>query len=178
MNINELHSIVRQGDLSGEEQLFQRLSESFRLFVQQRIWNEQDREEIVQDAILTVSEKYKVTDFTTSFAAWAYRVLENKLLYYYRTKKTRQSRFIRMADERDTIADRTTDPDLKRRLLVCLKKIGTANSRHARVLNFRYLGYETEEICERLKITRNNLYILLSRARSILKLCLEKGDVK
>jgi len=66
---------------------------------------------------------------------------------------------------------------LKKKLLDCLNKINDANTRHARVLNLHYQGFIVREICEKLKLTRNGVYILLSRSRTMLKNCLERGDV-
>jgi RNA polymerase sigma-70 factor (ECF subfamily) len=177
LNINELHSETRGGGQAAEERLFKGLSESFRLFVQHRIWNEQDSEEIVQDSLATIAAKYRVIEFDISFAAWAYKVLENKILHYYRTKRSRESRFSQTGEILDRAVSPKTNPDLKRRLLDCLRKISGVNRRHARILNLRYQGFSTDEICGRLDVTRNNVYILLSRARSMLKQCLEKGEV-
>ncbi|MDH4034538.1 MAG: hypothetical protein OEV80_12145, partial [candidate division Zixibacteria bacterium] len=69
------------------------------------------------------------------------------------------------------------DPALKRRLLDCLKKIRSTNLRYARILNLQYQGFDTEDVCRRLAVTRSNLYSLLSRARTVLELCLEEGGV-
>ena len=178
MNINELYDIARNGDRDSENQLFKSLTESFRLFTQQRIWNEQDAEEIVQDTLVTVAEKYGDIQFEVSFAAWAYRVLENKILNYYRGKHYQESRFSWAQDGSQERSSGVSDPFLKRQLLDCLEKINRVHPRHARILNLRYQGYSADEVCEKLAISRNNLYILLCRARSMLKLCLEKGDIK
>jgi len=178
LTINELHALAKGGDNQAENRLFCSLTESFRLFVQHRIWDEQDAEELVQDTLATIAEKYRGIDFAASFAAWAYKTLENKLLHYYRTKHGRESRFAQMTDDQEHEDFRASDPALKRQLMNCLRRICEANNRYARILNLRYQGYSTEEICERLGITRNNAYILLSRARSMLKLCLEKGDLE
>ncbi|MDH4157235.1 MAG: RNA polymerase sigma factor [candidate division Zixibacteria bacterium] len=178
MNINELYHVARKGDRDSENRLFKSLTESFRLFAQQRIWNDQDAEEIVQDTLVTVAEKYGNIQFEISFAAWAYRVLENKILNYYRGKHYQENRFTWASDVGGEWASNDSDPSLKRQLLDCLGKINRVHSRHARILNLRYQGYSAEEICEKLAISRNNLYILLCRARSMLKLCLEKGDIK
>jgi DNA-directed RNA polymerase specialized sigma24 family protein len=45
------------------------------------------------------------------------------------------------------------------------------NPRYARVLNLIHLGYNTEEICRRMKLTRSNLYSIVSRARALLSDC-------
>ena len=125
---------------------------------------------------MTIAAKIDDTEFNVSFAAWAYKVLENKLLYYYRTKKSRSDRFAGEA-EVDGVAAQL-NPSLKLKLLDCLRKIHAANRRHARILNLRYQGYDTEEICSKIGITRNNVYIILSRARSMLKQCLETEDTE
>jgi DNA-directed RNA polymerase specialized sigma24 family protein len=42
----------------------------------------------------------------------------------------------------------------------------------------RYQGYNTEEICEKMGLSRNGIYILLSRARKMLENCLKTGEIK
>jgi RNA polymerase sigma factor (sigma-70 family) len=178
LNINQLYSEARGGDEGARKRLFRELSESFGLFVQHRIWDEEDSREVVQDALMTISDKYTEIEFETSFAAWAYRVLENKMLQYYRTKGIRAEKIARMPDNEVGFRSWNPDPELKRRLLDCLRKVSGVYIRHARILNLHYQGYTVTEICERLKLTRNNAYILLSRARAMLKLCLETGDIR
>ncbi len=177
-DINTLYGIALAGDRSAEDRLFNRLRERFGLFVQQRIGNKQDAEEIIQESLMVIAEKYKDIEIEVSFTAWAYRVLENKLLSYYRTKKGRAGKLVPMADD-DNNPDRAPapDPSFKRRLLDCLKKVNRANTRHARILNLHYQGYTIEDICGKFSITRNNVYIILSRARTMLKICLETGDI-
>ena len=177
MTINDLYSLARDGSPGSEDKLFHGLGESFHIFVQQRIWNREDCEEIVQETLAAIAAKYREINFEISFAAWAYKVLENKILHYYRTKRCRESKFTPGDDEQERAASPATNPDLKRRLLDCLRKISGVNRRHARILNFCYQGFSTDEVCERLGVSRNNVYILLSRARSMLKLCLNEGDI-
>jgi RNA polymerase sigma-70 factor (ECF subfamily) len=172
MNINALHRNLVSGEGVSENELFEYLSVSFRLFAQQRIWNEQDSEEIVQDALMTIAKKYREIEFDTSFAAWAYKVLNHKMLDYFKTKKVRADANTRIVDEKLPEMSWKPDPVLKRQLLECLRKI---KGRHARILNFHYQGYTTDEICEKLDLKSGNFYVMLSRARSMLELCLEKG---
>lgn len=178
LNINELHASYRDGDRRAEELLFRRLSDSFHVFAQHKIWSETDADEIVQDALLTIKAKLGELEVETSFSAWCYRVLENKILHYYRSKKRREDHFVPTEDCGMETSGPLSDPEFRRQLLECIRKLGRVNNRHARVVNLRYQGYSTEEICERLDVTRNNLYIILSRARSMLKLCLEKGTIR
>ncbi len=126
--------------------------------------------------MLTISEKYSALEIESSFAAWAYQVLEFKLARYYRDKKTAARKFAYDGGMQNAPepAAQTASPDLKRYLLECLKKVGVTNRKFARILNLQYQGFGTSEICERMKVTASNAYIILSRARRALKECLEK----
>lgn len=177
MNINALHSNCGQGDKGAEERLFESLSVRFRFFAEQKIRDRLDAEEVCQKALTVVFEKYRAIVFETSFSAWAHRVLDNEILKHYRTHAYHENLFMPMEDDGQSAAAWNPDPELKRRLLGCMKRICDVNSRYARTLNLKYQGYEAEDICRMLKITANNLYVILSRARSLLRLCLDKGDI-
>jgi RNA polymerase sigma factor (sigma-70 family) len=177
--INELYNAAREGGKKAEDRLFESLSVSFRLFVRQRIRDEQDAYELVQEALMTIARKYREIEIQSSFSAWAYRILEHILLRYYRSKEVRGRAFSSAPDDEVRPASVEPDPTLKSRLLDCLKKVSTTRLRHARVITLHFQGYSTEEICRRLGgITTGNFYVLLSRARSMLELCLEKGEIE
>ena len=152
------------------------MRESFGLFVQQKVSDEQDAEELVQEALLAIAERLDSIEIEVSFCAWCYRILENKLLNYYRSKRYRQERSAPSAEVESAAGTAELDPDIKRRLLECLRKVFEENPRRARVLNLHYQGFGVEDICRRLNLTRNGVYILLSRGRQLLKSCLEKGS--
>lgn len=178
MNINELYQLTIGGGKPEEEKLFKKLRVSLLYLVEQRIWNDQDAEEIVHEILITVAEKYRLVVIEKSFAAWIYGIMENKLLHYYRSKG-RQKELLSEADTKwENESDNTLNPYLIAKLLDCLKKVNKANDRYARILNLRYLGYSTEEICGKMKITRNNAFVILTRARSMLKHCLNNGGTK
>ena len=177
--INDLYIEALKGGKAAERRLFESLSVSFRLFVRQRIRDEQDSYEIAQEALMTVARKYRETEIKSSFSAWAYRILEHILLRYYRSKDVRGRVFSSAPDDEIPPASVETDPTLKSRLLDCLKKVSATRLRHARVITLHFQGYSTEEICKRLGgITKGNFYVLLSRARSMLEICLEKGEIQ
>jgi RNA polymerase sigma factor (sigma-70 family) len=177
-DINTLYQQVSAGDSTATEQLFCLLGVSFRMFVRHRVMNGQDCEEIVQDALTTIAEKYRQVQIESSFAGWAYKVLNNKVLDYYKSKRVRAAKTTPMEMAEPDLIGTITDLQLKTKLLDCLRKIHGANSFHARALNLHYQGYSTEEICTRLGIAANNFYVMLSRARTMLRVCLEKGDIK
>ncbi len=169
------HSLFRS-DRPAKNQLFKILTVRFHLFANQGIRNEQDADEIAQEALAVIAREYGHLDIRQSFAAWAYKVLQNRILSYVRSPSSRGNREIRLDESGDTAASVHPDPGLKGRLLDCLEEVTRAKRRYARVLNLHYQGYSTEEICSRLGLTANNSYVLLSRARAMLKTCLEQGD--
>lgn len=178
MSLNDLYQQARTGNKDAENSLFQSLSARFRLVARHRVWNHDDAEEIVQDSLAVVTQKYKNVEIESSFAAWAQRVLDLNILEYIRKKGRTAKRFEPMPDEETSLMAGNPNPSLKIKLLDCLKKVSQANLRHARILVFIYQGYGVEEVCHKLKLTVNNYYSVLSRARSMLELCLEKGEVK
>ncbi len=177
LSINELFQLARQGGKDAEGQLFSKLTEAFSVFVQHRISDEANRKEVVQQTVTAIAGKYRDISFETSFSAWAYRVLENNLRYFYRTKRYRDNLFVREPQDSSAATGAGVDPLLKRKLRDCLRKINRVHSRHARLINLRYQGYSPDEICEKLGLTRNNIYVMLSRVRKLLKKCLETGEI-
>jgi len=176
LNLNALYTEARKGSRAAEEKLFGHLSVSFRLFTQQRIWNDSDVEEIVQDALMTITGKYKTIDIESSFGGWAYRVLKNKIMDFVKIKQIRGD-LLSVNSEKPPVSS-NPDPELKAKLMDCFHKIARVNQRHARILNLHYQGYTTGEICEKLGLTPNQFYVTLSRARAMLEFCLEKGDIQ
>jgi RNA polymerase sigma-70 factor (ECF subfamily) len=180
LDINELYHAAERGDSDGERQLFHELLIRFRIFALQRVWDDNDAEDVLQEALATISREFRQITIETSFAAWAYRVLDNKIMAYLKTKKRLAGRYEHLNGTEGNQAgvSDSQDPELKRRLLACIKKVGAKNAKYVRALNLHCQGYDTEEICRRLDITSSNFYAIMSRARSLLELCLETGDIK
>jgi RNA polymerase sigma-70 factor (ECF subfamily) len=178
MNLTELHKRACAGNRIAEKQLFQHLKLSFELFLQHKVGNTQDIEDIVQNALLVISRKYREIRIESSFAAWANRVLHNKLLEYFKFKMSKKYKAQMHVDNCDLYSDFETDPIFLNKLLKCLKKIHYVNVNHARILNLHYLGFSPKEICKKFNWTPNNFYVKLHNARNLLQACLEDGEQK
>jgi RNA polymerase sigma-70 factor, ECF subfamily len=177
LDLNDLYRSARRGDKAAEQRLMSHLTVSFRLVAQHRLWNEQEAEEVVQEALVTILAKYREVEIETSFGGWTYGVLQNKIMDCVRKRMTRRKLDEQMEPDSSRVVN-SSDPDLKRAIIDCFQKIHRDNNRHARILNLHYQGYTTEEICGKLDITENNLYVQLSRARRALEICLGKDDEK
>lgn len=160
---------------NAEKELFKYLGARFKYLVQLEISDQHDGEEIVQDTLMAIAEKYRELEVEVSFAAWAFKVLKNKQLNYFRMRRYKRNRFAEMSDYNDMPFD--SDPDLRIRIIDCLKRICKSYIRSGRILNLYYQGYSTEDICKKLSLTRNNAYSVLYRARSMLQTCLDMGDI-
>ncbi|MFC1476203.1 RNA polymerase sigma factor [Candidatus Zixiibacteriota bacterium] len=178
MDIESLYASALSGDKSAEEQLFSDLGARFGLFARRKVGDKTDAEDLVQEAIAIIYDKYKATEFEVGFSAWAYTIMKNTILSYYRKKPRPDRHPVQMVEGSPIAASPSMDPEFERKLLTCLKKVATVNRRFARTLNFQFQGYRVAEICDKLGLTAANYYSVLSRARSMLKLCLDKGDIQ
>lgn len=132
----------------------------------------------MQEALVIVAAKYRHMEFEVSFAGWAHAVLKNCIAGFLRTKVSRGRRFISFEEKSEMPQSRELNPEIKRRLLACLKKLAGSNRWYARAITLNYHGYTVSEICERLTMNRTTYYSALSRARAMLRLCLDKGDIR
>lgn len=176
--INALHARAVRGDVLSEERLFEELLVRFLYIANQRVWDAAEVEDVVQDALAAVHREYREVSIRESFAAWAHRVLDNRIRGHVQKKVRRDRIREERAGNPGGFAHRAPDPDLRRRLLDCLRRLGRWSVKYARALNLSHQGYRTDEICERLGITSNHLYVILSRARSMLRACLETGRIR
>jgi len=150
------------------------LSERFHLLAYQKVWNADDAQEVAQEALAVVVREMRTVEIHTSFAAWAQRVFENRLLAYIKTRQTQERRTSSGTDIEQSLSSDEVNPRLRQRLLLCLDQVARASRRYARILNLHYQGFTTQEICRRLQISENNCYVLLFRSRSLLKNCLDE----
>jgi len=177
LDLNELYRFARDGGKSEEKEFFSALSEIFRILLFHKVQDRQDAEEIIQDVLAVVAQKYRDIEFTVSFSSWVHAVLKNRVMNYYRFRKTESSRFDRSENARNAEGSHRPNPELERRIVECFRKLHEFNKNHARILNLRYQGYGIKELCKKLNMSANGIYIVLSRARAVLKKCLDDGEI-
>lgn len=173
--INELFQRAVSGNSEDRERLFECLSDRFHLFLRLKQCEKRDAEEIAQNALATVAEEFEKLNITVSFSAWAHKVLENRFLHHLQSSRRREARSAPLDEEAISANPKMIDPDLKMRLLHCLEQVALSNRRYARILNLHQIGYSREEICQKLGMTVNQSYVVMSRARAMLRQCLDNG---
>ena len=179
LQVKELLARARQGDKKAEEEIFRFLYERFALIAKYRLGREEARD-ISQDACMTILEKFRAEKIPDNFEAWAHGVLRMKIGNFLQKREVRHKvmvdeMFIGGAAEQPDIPP---NPEFKRKLLDCLRKIIQVYPRYARALNLVHQGYKTNEICDRMGINAGNLYVILNRGRSMLGRCLIKGGIE
>lgn len=170
---------ARAGNREAENHLLRILRARFLSIAKRKVIGREEAEDVVQQACMTVLQKYKTEEFRGGFEAWAYTILRMKIGNYIQARKSKQKETLDISDTDRPTPSAVAEPDwnLERTLVACLRKIVKAYPQYARALNFSYQGYKTEEICSRMRITRSNLYSMLSRSRSMLRKCLESGKL-
>ncbi|SYZ73287.1 putative RpoE family DNA-directed RNA polymerase sigma subunit [Candidatus Zixiibacteriota bacterium] len=171
-----LIGLARSGDRAAEEELFQFLYVRFLSIAKRRI-GEKDAEDLAQDACLTVLQKYKTMPSDEYLEAWAYSILRNKIGNYLQGRLLRSSHSAGEKHSKYPLAPPIgqADPFLRQVIIRCLRKLHRAYPRYMRAINLSHQGYGTEEICRRMSITPNHLYVMLNRCRNMLKECIESG---
>jgi RNA polymerase sigma factor (sigma-70 family) len=177
LDVDTAFQLAAKGDETAQRKLFESLTVRFRLFARQKIWDEAEVEDIVQNALTAVYTKYRQVNIVHSFSAWAHGVLNKEILRYTRDRSRRSTLLTSLDTGSELPAVGQEDPEVRRRMLYCLEKVTSINLRYARVLQLKYEGYDTENICKYLDVTPNNLYVILSRARTMLRECLKEGTI-
>jgi RNA polymerase sigma factor (sigma-70 family) len=179
-SVDNLIGRARQGDREAEAEIYQYLFERFASLAKRRVGSKEDAEDLAQEACVTVIEKYRTETYTKGFAAWAYGVLRNKIGNYLQLARVKK-KHLPLYSTGGVAAQRSNvqiDTLLRRNLLQCLRQMAKSHLSYARILNLVHQGFTTGEICSRLGITPNQMYVTLSRGRSLMEGCLETGRIK
>lgn len=148
-------------------------------------------EDLVQETMLAVLESPTRYAGLSTLSTYVTSILKFKLIDHFRY----ESRFFKASDKNDddgaaqeaNIFLEKLLSDSEREHINCLhdpeavleqkrsmrhleRALQKLPERSARALTlFDYLGYETDEICEELSLTRNNLMVIIHRARLVIR---------
>ena len=125
---------------------------------------------------MSIAESFCKPDPKRNFAAWSYKVLQNKIVDYYRRRGQTHHETPLTYDHEAAALHQQPKPEFKMRLLKWFRNVLEDYPRRARAMNLFYQGYTIDEICEKLQLSRTGVYILLSRSRSKLRSCMNEED--
>ncbi|GLU53512.1 sigma-70 family RNA polymerase sigma factor [Dyadobacter frigoris] len=161
-----------------------------------RINDEEQARDLVQETFLAALEKVKNFEGRSSESTWLTAILKNKIIDIYRKKSSGLLKKTDVADA-ETAQKDFFDPDdghwneefrpreigVEEDLLVsaefsiifqkCMEKLPALWSS---VFAMKHMDEElTENICEALKITPSNFWVIIHRAKLNLRACLQKN---
>jgi RNA polymerase sigma-70 factor (ECF subfamily) len=164
-------------------------------FALQRVSQVEVAEDLVQETFLAAFQAKERFKGQSTEKTWLFSILKHKLIDHYRKHKTRSGSELLTADE-DAV-DRMfkadghwqeppthwqSDPGKANEVKVFLDSfyrcMGDLPPRSADVFAYREIdGMSTADICARLGITASNCWVILYRARMLLRKCLEGNGI-
>ncbi len=134
--IDILASAARAGDKMAENELFAKLHARFLLVTKQRIWSaikdaeqiQQEAEDLVQEALVTIWQRYQSATIETNFLSWSLQVLRNKIGNYFQQQQS-SHRMVRQSElnqEHEIIASTTQSlevTDLIEKIKIIVQKM-------------------------------------------------------
>lgn len=161
-------------------------------FAYQRISNRETAEDLVQDTLLSAYRAFDTFEGKASVKTWLVSILKNKIIDHMRRAKKVQFVSLEGMTDSDSADDSFNmlgiwkkippawglDPAEVAQSKDFLKQLGQCidvlpDSMRS-VFSLRTLDQlSTQEICELLKISENNVWVILHRARSRVRKCIE-----
>lgn len=151
-------------------------------------------EDAVQEALIAAHSAKGRFEGRAQLKTWVFSILKNKIIDVLRERVRKPTQSMTLADGSDDELDELFDENGRWRketqpsdwgqpekafkndqfwqiLEVCLESM---KENVARVFMMReFLGLDTAEICSELEISESNCWVILHRARSNLRICLE-----
>ena len=137
-------------------------------------------DDILQDTFLTITAKAGDFEIGTNFVAWAKAIARFKVLHARRAHWRETSG---ISDEAiDALCASEPEADaapLERQLAALAACIGALPAQTRRAVELRYQqAHSVPEAAQRLGWTQGSLYVVLCRARSALRECIERKLVE
>jgi len=157
-----------------------------------RVSDREMAQDLISETFLAGLKSMKNFKGEASERTWLISILKRKIIDHYRKINSKKGKAeVRMSynsnteSEGDWLEERVADPfdntaedtientELGLAIHQCLGKLST---KQAQVFEMKtILHYDTEAICNELKITASNLWVIIHRARTAMAGCLKKN---
>ncbi len=85
--IEDLIPRARAGDRDAESALFERLHARILSLAKRKVWDEEAAQDVTQETMRTVLEKYREAEMPRGFLAWVFTILHNKVGNYLKRRR-------------------------------------------------------------------------------------------
>jgi RNA polymerase sigma factor (sigma-70 family) len=142
---------------------------TFVRFLERRVGNRADAEDILQGALLDVAARPEALHDEARLFGWFYRVLRNRITDHWRRRAAATRAHAAAAAEIPTVVE--PDEELYDATCRCVRDVvDTLEPRQAGLLRSLYVdGLPLAEVAETLDISKNNAAVKAHRARVALK---------
>jgi len=133
-------------------------------------------EDLLQEVAVICLSKFKVYDRQRSFIGWALGIARLEVLAQQRRWARKESFVLHseLLEELEWVCEELA-PELEARTRALRECMQSLSGRIAKVLKLRYEGsFRFREIARHLNLSEVNARVLLSRARSLLRSCIQR----
>jgi len=143
--------------------------------------NIKTNEDIVQEALTIIYEKYKETEFKKGFMPWAYTIVDNVTKGDYRKEKRRKDlidknieKLYKIDENIKSATDDLSEWELDEEIMRALNQL---SNKQKAIFELILKGFSRDEIQRQLGLSRNVLDVCVFRGRKKIKQELEKRGV-
>lgn len=165
-DVSEAVDQFAQGDLSGFQVLYAHYGREILSFVASRCRGRLDPDDLAQDVWVRIMKSHGRFS-GGNFRAWMYQISRNYIIDQFRKKGE-----VQLAEEFDHPEFREEDQTEELQAMkACLEQLGGP---FVTVLMAQLDGESTQTIAEREQISVNTVYSRVSRAKELVKACVEE----
>lgn len=174
-----VQSILR-GETKAVRELYREYEKIVRRFLQGKISNESDVEELLQDTFMSALDSLPLYRGDSTLKTWILSIARHEVADFYR------KRYVRKVVEKtsplfDEVVAEMSSPEFEMKKIKMRKKFyrayRTLSQDYRDVLSYRYeLGMSVKEVAGRMKMTLKATESLLFRARVAFRLAYENGE--
>ena len=113
------------------------------------------------------------------YSAWAQKVFRSKMADHFKRSSRERKVFVGLDARQDsfTAGNPGLDFETLETLRRCFKRLVAVYPRYAEAVHSKHMGFDSEHICRKMKISKENFWATLSRGRSFLRECIEGRSV-
>ena len=161
----DLVRAMHSGEDHAFNELYDRYFDKIYAFVVRRVGHRQVAEDMVTDVFMKAFLHRMSFVWKTSFSAWIYRIAANRITDHHRAKKPTEEFDETQHDRPSTLPSAPDEIDrvmLGKKLEAALEKL---TERERLAVGMKYYGEcDNGEIADALKVTANNVGVILHRA--------------
>lgn len=144
-------------------------------FIRTLLRHRGDSDEVLQRTAMTLVRKYREYDRQRSFVAWAIGVAKLEVLAYWRERTSDRHVFDGELVERITESHKRLAEERPAIIELLPHCIGELDGRAHEAIRLRYgKQLQTQQIAKAMQLTHGAARMLLTRARTSLRLCMER----